>query len=348
MSRPHSSPTLSVCIATYNRAAFIAETLDSILRQITPEVELIVVDGASPDNTPEVIGRVALRYPALRYYRQDENSGVDRDYDKAVGYAAGEYCWLMTDDDVLVPGALRRVLGALEGGPDLVVVNSEVRNRDLSVALESRRLDVSEDFECDASRAGEFFAKAATYLAFIGGVVIRRDVWLARDRESYYGTLFIHVGVIFQSPPLGKIKVLAAPLILVRNGNAMWTPRAFEIWTFKWPALVWSFDGYSEASKRAVCPRELWRNPKYLLFHRALGSYSAGEFRKHLGNVPRRGRAAAWLIARCPGVVANLAAVIYFGLFKRDARVDLYDLLHGRHVTASSRLAARALGVYLG
>src|SRR4029077_6991959 len=157
---------------TYNRAAFIAETLDSILEQITADVELIVVDGASPDNTAEVIGRVALRYPALRYHRQNENSGVDRDYDKAIGYAAGEYCWLMTDDDVLVPGALRRVLAALEGGPDLLVVNSEIRNRDLSVTLESPRLDVSEDLEFDANRREEFFAKTANYLSFIGGAVI--------------------------------------------------------------------------------------------------------------------------------------------------------------------------------
>jgi len=348
VSRPHSSPTLSVCIATYNRAAFIAETLDSILEQITADVELIVVDGASPDNTAEVIGRVALRYPALRYYRQDENSGVDRDYDKAVGYAAGEYCWLMTDDDVLVPGALRRVLAALEAGPDLLVVNSGVRNRDLSITLESPRLDVSEDLEFDANRREEFFAKTANYLAFIGGVVIRRDLWLARDRESYYGTLFIHVGVIFQRPPIGKSMVLAAPLILVRNGNAMWTPRAFEIWTFKWPALLWSFDGFSESTKRSVCPREPWRGLNYLVFHRALGSYSIAEFRKYLAGVARgRARVRAWLIARCPGSVANLAAVIYFGLFKRSARVALYDVLRSRHAGPPSRLAARALGVDL-
>ena len=37
----------------------------------------------------------------LRYFRESVNSGVDRDYDKAVGYASGEYCWLMTDDDLL-------------------------------------------------------------------------------------------------------------------------------------------------------------------------------------------------------------------------------------------------------
>jgi len=341
-------PKLSICIATYSRAAFVAETLASIVDQLTPEVELIVVDGASPDNTSEVVARAAVRCTALRYYRERENSGVDGDYDKAVGYAEGEYCWLMTDDDVLAPGAIRQVLGAIEGRPDLVVVNAEVRNVDLTVKLEGPRLGIHADLAFDESQREEFFIRAANYLSFIGGVVIRRDAWLARDRASYYGTLFIHVGVIFQSPAIGKVKIIAQPLIMIRNGNAMWTPRGFEIWTFKWPALLWSFGEFSEAAKRAVCVREPWRGFKYLVFHRALGAYSMAEFRKYFAGTARgRARVTAWLTARCPGALVNLAAVVYFGLFRRGSRVALYDVLRSRHANATSRLAARVLGIYL-
>jgi abequosyltransferase len=340
---------LSICIATYNRAAFIAETLESILGQMTPDVELIVVDGASPDGTGEVIAEVVVRHPALRYYREKVNSGVDGDYDKAVGYARGEYCWLMTDDDVLVSGAVSRVLAALVTRPPLVVVNSEVRNVDLSVTLARPRLAVYEDIEYDTKRGEDFFAKAATYLSFIGAVVIRRELWLARDRKSYYGTQFIHMGVMFQSPAIGAAKVIAQPLIVIRNGNAMWTPRAFEIWSFKWPALLWSFADFSESTKRSVCPRDPWRGFNFLLFHRALGSYSLEEFRKYLASIARgRARAVAWLVAQCPAALANLASVIYFGLFKRGSRrVELYEVLRSRHAGATSRAAARALGIDL-
>jgi abequosyltransferase len=339
---------LSVCIATYNRAAFIAETLGSILAQITPEVELVVVDGASPDRTPEVVAQVAVRHPTLRYYREKVNSGVDGDYDKAVGYARGDYCWLMTDDDVLVPGAVSRVLAALATDPPLVVVNSEVRNVDLTVTLASPRLAVREDIEYEEGRAEEFFARTATYLSFIGAVVIRRELWLSRERKAYYGTQFIHMGVIFQRPAIGAAKLIAQPLIMIRNGNAMWTPRAFEIWSFKWPTLLWSFEEFSERARRSVCPREPWRGFNFLLFHRALGSYSIAEFRKHLAGVARgRARAMAWLLARCPAALANLAVVSYYGLFKRSARADLYEVLRSRHAGATTRLAARMLGVDL-
>src|SRR3990172_8001177 len=102
-------PKLSVCIATFKRATFIGETLESILGQVEPGVEVVVVDGASPDDTEEVVRRLAVAHSGLRYHREPVNSGVDADYDKAVGYAQGEYCWLMTDDDVLVPGAIARV-----------------------------------------------------------------------------------------------------------------------------------------------------------------------------------------------------------------------------------------------
>jgi abequosyltransferase len=339
---------LSICIATYNRAAFIAETLGSILAQITSEVELVVVDGASPDRTPEVVAQVAVRHPTLRYYREKVNSGVDGDYDKAVGYARGDYCWLMTDDDVLVPGAVSRVLAALATDPPLVVVNSEVRNVDLTVTLASPRLAIREDTEYEEGHAEEFFARTATYLSFIGAVVIRRELWLSRERKSYYGTQFIHVGVIFQRPAIGAAKLIAQPLIMIRNGNAMWTPRAFEIWSFKWPTLLWSFGDFSEPTRRSVCPREPWRGFNFLLFHRALGSYSIAEFRKHLAGVARgRARVMAWLLARSPAALANLAVVSYYGLFKRGARADLYEVLRSRHAGATTRLAARILGVDL-
>ena len=154
-------PKLSICVATYNRGKFIGETLDSILCQSMQGVEIVVVDGASPDNTPEVMAPYLSAHPEIRYFREQENSGVDRDYDKAVAYATGEYCWLMTDDDLLRPGAVSRVLERIDGSPDLVVVNAEVRNYDFSIVLQERILDFSGDREYGAEDGEKFFSEAA-------------------------------------------------------------------------------------------------------------------------------------------------------------------------------------------
>src|SRR5712675_926545 len=78
---------LSICIATYNRAAFIGATLDSIIVQATEQVEIVVLDGGSTDNTEEVVRRYRQDFSRLRYFRQKTKMGIDRDFPKAVQLA---------------------------------------------------------------------------------------------------------------------------------------------------------------------------------------------------------------------------------------------------------------------
>jgi abequosyltransferase len=339
-------PRLSICIATFERGKFIAETLDSILAQWQPGVEVIVVDGASPDDTPEVIKPYLTRSPGVRYYREPENSGVDRDYDKAVGYARGDYCWLMPDDDLLRPGAIAAVLGLLDQEYDLLVANAEVRNADFSRQLAPKLLKFPENRVYDERDSEKFFSEVATCLSFIGCVVVRRDWWLGRDRASYYGSLFVHVGVIFQHPPVGRAAVIAAPLITIRYGNAMWAPRWFEIWMFKWPQLVWSFKDFSDRAKAAVCPREPWRDIKTLLFYRATGGYTANEYQRLLaGKAGAIGRIIPLGIAMIPGILANALASLYFFALKRESRMSVNNLSRSPHANAVTQWVARVLGV---
>lgn len=339
-----AQPKLSICIATYNRGKFIGETLDSILSQVSPEVELIVVDGASPDNTPEVMASYASTYPEIRYLRELENSGIDADYDKAVGYAVGQYCWLMTDDDILKPGAIKRVLAELDGLRDLVVVNAETRNADLAEVLVPRQLVVDSDRTYTKDDSESFFSECMNYLSFIGGVVIRRGLWLERDRKSFYGSLFVHVGVIFQQPRIGDVYVIADPQIVVRYGNAMWTARGFEIWSFKWQGLVWSFAGFSDASKRRVCHPTPWKRIKTLFYYRATGAYSKDEFEKFIySRTDGIKRFMSHGIALFPATVANIISVFYFTLFHRTERMMQYDLLRSRHASGVSRWLAKTL-----
>jgi len=339
-----AAPKLSICIATFKRGPFIGETLDSILAQMEPEVEIVVVDGASPDNTQEVMAGYTQRHKEIRYFREPENSGVDADFDKAVGYARGEYCWLMTDDDLLKPGAIAKVISAL-CEDDLVIVNSEVRNADLSEVFEARRLGFDIDRTYRAEDCEALFAETAAYLSFIGCVVIRRSIWLARERSTYYGSLFIHVGVIFQSPPVMNVRVIAEPLITIRYGNAMWTSRSFEVWMFKWPQLVWSFPDFSDTVKRKVCRHEPWRSAKALFHNRALGAYTVAEFRKYWqSDVGKVERLIAYVLSIFPASLANLIMVIYFSTLAKPAQMALHDLLYSCNAGVLSRLAARILG----
>jgi glycosyltransferase involved in cell wall biosynthesis len=271
---------LSICIATYNRGAFIGQTLDTIVPQLTDEVELLIVDGASTDNTQEIVEKYVDGTDRIRYIRLPIKGGVDQDYDKAVGFASGEMCWLFTDDDLLKVGAVSRVLKSITERYGLIVVNAEVRNKDFSRVINERRNPVYSDIIINNGDIDRLFQSSVPYLSFIGGVVIKRSIWLERKRETYYGTEFIHMGVIFQAPLELQALVLSDPLITIRFGNAQWTARSLEIWLFKWPNMICSFDALSQKSKKDYKNRQSFKRLKNLLEFRAGKTYNMQVYRK--------------------------------------------------------------------
>lgn len=326
-----NSITLSVCIATHNRGGFIGETLESIVSQATEQVEIVVLDGASTDNTGDIIRSWQQHFPRLRYFRQNANMGVDHDFAEAVRLADGEYCWLFSDDDILKPGAVSAVLEGIKSGYGLIVANAEVRNADLSKLLQPTRLSFDIDRVYEVTEGQRLLSDVGNHLTFIGCVIIKRQLWSGREKEKYFGTYFVHAGVIFQSPLPEDTLVIARPLIAIRYGNAMWLTKYFEIWMFKWPDLIWSFSGYPDSVKLQVCPREPWRDLKNLLLHRAKGTYTIHGYLQWLE--PRLDswwtRAASKAIAYLPGRVVNL--VVMFRLIasrKPDRQQVLLDLVN--------------------
>lgn len=337
---------LSICIATFNRAGYIGQTLDAILAQRTPQVELVVVDGASEDGTAALMGQYLVRYPHIVYRRETENSGVDRDFDKAVGYASGDYCWLMSDDDVIKEGALQAVLSRMARDPQLIIVNAEIRDRDLRRVIKQRQLEVEGDKEYGPSEHERFFADAGSYLSFIGGVVVQREWWLRRDRATYYGSLFIHVGVIFQQPAPRRVKVIAQPLVEIRYGNAQWSARGFEIWMTMWPRLVWSFEHFSRAARRRVTPAYPSARLQTLLWYRAIGVYGPRDLDRLDAEVgPANVHHGAGIVSRLPPKALNALLALYcFASPGKEARMKLYDLARAQVASRLARWLARDLG----
>jgi len=326
------TPRLSICIATLNRARFLKETLDSILNQASDEVEVVIVDGASSDGTGEVVRGLQRRFPCIRYLRREKAMGVDRDFDAAVQHAGGEYCWLLCDDDLLKPEAVAKVLSGARRGHSLLVVNADVWNAGYSKLLEDGRMKIDGDRVYPSTGIETLFVDTAKYLTFIGGVVIRRDLWLARERERYFGTEFVHVGVIFQAPLPGTTLVISKPLISIRYGMAHWTERSFDIWMFKWPELVWSLPGISDDANHRVTPREPWKILKTLLTFRAMGAYSSKAYHDKVRarTMGWAQRAVPFLVSILPGRILNFLGIAYFFCFHRQALMPLVDLMNSR------------------
>lgn len=323
-------PILSICIATYNRADYIGETLDSIISQLSDEVEIVVVDGASTDNTQSIMEHYVANCSSLHYIRLPQKGGVDQDFCKAVEYAHGEYCWLFPDDDLFKPGAVQRVLRELRNNHSLVIINANVMNRDFSIEFQPSMLDNTEDEIYQPSDMDDLFKRLVPTISFIGCVCIKREVWLQREHARYFGTEFIHVGVIFQEPLPGTAYIIAQPYITIRYGNAQWTSRAFEIWMQKWPRLLWSFNLISDEAKRARVKLEPWRRLRTLRLYRALGSYSPEIYEKIIApsSASFLWKLAALAISRIPHPAWNAYMLWYLKTFKnkKSKQMTIYDL----------------------
>lgn len=300
-----SSVLLTVCIATYNRASFLPATLHSIVRQLAglDDVEVLVVDGNSTDATEAAVREIQAGCPHLKYLKLQAKGGVDKDFDIAVQNSAGRYCWLFTDDDLLKDGAIAKVRDAVLRGGDLFVVNAEVCDYDVRRVLKRSALPIDKDVTSDFAPAARetFFKLCGTHITFIGAIVIRKAAWTQASREAFYGSRFIHVGVISTLGDATRFTVMAEPLIQIRLGNAEWTNIAFRVWTQLWPGLIWSFGNLSDECKRAVCSPDPWKSVRTLVWYRAIGTYSMGQYADHLRAKPNSAyKAAALLIAWLP------------------------------------------------
>ncbi len=120
-------PVLSICVTTYNRAAWLERSLPLILQQASPYpdlVEVVVCDNTSPDNTPEVAKRLQNTY-AFAYYRNETNVGMLGNLGVSCDKARGQYIWVIGDDDLMVDGTVERVLAAIAKHPrtELIYTN---------------------------------------------------------------------------------------------------------------------------------------------------------------------------------------------------------------------------------
>lgn len=110
-------PRLSIVIATVNRAKLVARAIESALAQTSPDIEIIVSDNGSTDDTPAVIERYAGR--GLRTFRHDSTIPVLRHHDFLINQVRGEFLLALSDDDFLEPEFAAEVLAMFDRRPEL-------------------------------------------------------------------------------------------------------------------------------------------------------------------------------------------------------------------------------------
>jgi len=117
-----SAPLISVIMATYNGARFIRQSINSVLAQTLRELELIVVDDCSTDETPAILQSISD--PRLRVFRNVQNLGVVRSRNRCFAETRGTYVAMLDHDDLSRPRRLEMQAAYLDQHPDTVLIGT--------------------------------------------------------------------------------------------------------------------------------------------------------------------------------------------------------------------------------
>jgi glycosyltransferase involved in cell wall biosynthesis len=120
-------PKVSVGLPVYNGEKYLAKAIESVLAQTFTDLELIISDNASTDNTRQICEHYAARDQRIHYYRHEVNHGATWNFNRAFELSSGTYFNWLAHDDMLAPDFLMRCVEVLENVPEVVLCFSNAR-----------------------------------------------------------------------------------------------------------------------------------------------------------------------------------------------------------------------------
>ncbi len=168
---------VSIVTPSLNMAAYIEETIDSVLAQDYPSIEYIVMDAGSTDGTPSILRKYEGR---LQYFSQPDGGTADA-INQGFARCGGSILAFLNADDTYLPGAISTAVSTLSANPDIAMVygegnwvneRGEIIGRYPTLPFDSKRLEQ----ECFICQPASFFRREA--FEAIGGMDPRPAVRL--------------------------------------------------------------------------------------------------------------------------------------------------------------------------
>ncbi|HEV3305049.1 MAG TPA: glycosyltransferase family 2 protein [Candidatus Sulfotelmatobacter sp.] len=181
--RETTKPLLTIAIPTYNRAWCMRELLPVLADELKdePRVELIISDNASRDETPLVVQDFVARGLTVRYIRNPQNIGADANFLQCFEQARGKYVWIFSDDDLIVPGGLARILFYCEAAEyDLIWVSSYSFGQVHIPRTAKARRDAVE-----ISDPVAYVKRIHVFFSFITGNIVNKDTVLEDGPKAF-------------------------------------------------------------------------------------------------------------------------------------------------------------------
>jgi len=197
-------PLVSIVMATYNGRLYLAEQLQSVIAQSYPNIEIIVVDDCSTDNTLEIVKSFQFKYPAIKIYSNETNLGYIRNFEKGCLLSCGDLIAFCDQDDYWHPDKIKNMQAAIGNYPllycDSILCDAQLRTLGVNISDRVNCFDV--DSCLQQAVIGRIYGHATlikkTFLQqcipFLS--VIPHDWWLCYNATFYGGIKYLSEALV--------------------------------------------------------------------------------------------------------------------------------------------------------
>lgn len=157
---------VTVICSSYNHEKFVKESLQSVLNQTYKNIQIIVIDDYSTDNSIEAIEQITKKHPEIIFIKNQTNLGLTKSITNAMHYAKGEYFIDLAADDLLLPNCIEIQLNTFINSKfknlAMVYGNAELITEEGNHS--SYYFDVNESLKCKTKRpSGDIYSKVISF-----------------------------------------------------------------------------------------------------------------------------------------------------------------------------------------
>jgi glycosyltransferase involved in cell wall biosynthesis len=231
---------LSICIPTYNRCILLNEAINRLVSQIhgMNGIELIISDNASSDKTELVVNKLKKRYPDIIYYRNEYNLGFDGNFLNCLEKAKGKYVWLLSDDDIVMEGAIEHILHSIKSNPVCIHLNSANVINEKPLSWGEPRYIYQGVLKYTDRNA--YIKKMGIYCTFLSSLVFKKEfIDEIKCFDYYLGSNLLQSHVLLETMKHEGIYLIETFLCICARENKTVNYDIYETWIKNYSLLLY-------------------------------------------------------------------------------------------------------------